>query len=111
MRVLREITDWDIPNHIYFASDDKSKIYAYIRASGTTVEQFKKPIRFSTSHRKFTEIPNQWGYVAPEDIAEGFVKTVTGSTGERYTITELSGVRQCSCAGFRFRNRCRHVIQ
>ena len=39
MKVLQEITDWNIPNHIYFTNDSKDKIYAYVKASGKEVEQ------------------------------------------------------------------------
>ena len=109
MKILKEITDWDTPNHTYFVSDAKDKIFAYIKASGTEVEEFKKPIKFSTSHRKFKELDNTYGYTPPDELPEGFIKIVLGSKGERYQITEVDGVRKCTCAGYRFRGSCRHT--
>lgn len=109
MRILKEITDWAVPNHIYFVNDSKDKLFAYIKASGTTVEEFKKPIKFSTSHRKFKEVDNIYEYTPPEEVPEGFVKIVLGSKGDKYTITEVDGVRHCTCSGFKFRGNCKHI--
>ena len=110
MKILKEITDWEYPGHTYFVTDAKDKMFAYIKESDTIVEEFKKPISFSTSHRKFKELENTFGYTPPEILPEGFVKIVLGSKGERYQITEINGVRKCTCAGYRFRGACRHTI-
>ena len=113
MKILQETTDWEVPNHTYFVTDGKDKMFAYVKASGDEVQEFTKPIPFSTSHRKFKEIDNVWAF-APKEveaIPDGFVKIVLGSKGERYTITEVSGIRQCSCPGFKFRSKCRHIEQ
>lgn len=109
MRVLQEVTDWSTPNHVYFTNQSKDKIYAYVKASNGQLEVLAKPLKFSTSGRKFKEVENQWGYSIPDTKPEGFVKEVTGSKGDRYIITELDGVRQCSCSGFKFRSTCRHT--
>jgi hypothetical protein len=68
---------------------------------------------FSASRRKFKEISNTWNFIPKvvEVVPDGFVKIVLGSKGERYTITEVSGIRQCSCPGFKFRSKCRHAEQ
>jgi hypothetical protein len=113
MRVLKEITEWDMPNHTYFVTPGKDKMFAYIKASGNAIEEFNNPLPFSTTRRKFKEITNTWNFTpkAVEVIPDGFVKIVLGSKGERYTITEVSGIRQCSCPGFKFRSKCRHIEQ
>jgi hypothetical protein len=110
MKILKEITpDWDIPNHVYYVTDAKDKMFAYQKASNGEFYEFKQPLPFSTSHRKFKEVDNAVGYVEPERKPEGFVKIVIGSKGEKYTITEVNGLQQCSCPGFKFRNKCRHI--
>lgn len=112
MKAFQEITEWDtdfvMPNHVYFLSDSKDKLYAYIKNSTGEIKEFATPYRFKASGRKFTEVNNTWGF-SPKEEVEGFVKIVIGSKGERYTITETSGVRQCSCPGFKFRGKCRHT--
>lgn len=58
MRVLQEITVWKdpIPNHIYYVTDDKSKIVAYLNVVSGKIKKFKKPIGFDTRYRKFKEL-------------------------------------------------------
>jgi len=113
MKAIQETTVWEtdyaVPNHVYFVNDSRDKMFAYIPAGSDQIQEFKRPIRFSVSRRKFHEVENRWGYVIPEDMPEGFVKIVIGSKGERYTITEVNNVRQCSCPGFKFRGKCRHT--
>lgn len=109
MKFMQEVTEWEYPGHIYVLNDSKDKMYGYIRRGTNIVETVKKPYRFSTSHRKFKEVPNIYGYVKPEEVPEGFVKVVLGSKGERYTITEVNGVHGCTCSGFKFRSNCKHL--
>ena len=115
MKAFLETTEWATeykqPNHIYLLSDSKDKMYAYIRHGTDSVFEFKKPIRFSTSGRKFKEVENTWGYVPPKDAPVGRVWQVAGSKGAEYVVTELAGVRRCTCSGFRFRGNCRHTAQ
>jgi hypothetical protein len=112
MKAFQEITEWDtefrMPNHVYFLSDSKDKMYAYVNKAGV-VETVRIPYKFKASGRRFKEVPNTWGFKLAEDVPEGFVKIVIGSKGERYTITEVNNVRQCSCPGFKFRGKCRHT--
>lgn len=59
MRVFQEVTpDWsgDVPNHIYYLTDDKSKMVAFYNVVTKKVTKFKKPIGFDTRYRKFKEL-------------------------------------------------------
>lgn len=113
MKVLQETTTWevehDMKNHIYFTNDSKDKMYAYIKSGTVDVFKFKVPIKFSTSRRKFKEIPNTFGYDYQEERAKGRSWQVQGSRGDSYTVTEESGTWACTCAGFKFRGDCKHV--
>jgi hypothetical protein len=48
----------------------------------------------------FTEAPQ-----APS----GRVWTVQGSKGQTYTVEAVSGFLTCSCKGYQFRRKCRHI--
>lgn len=111
MKILQEVTEWadGTPNHVYILNDAKDKMYAYVKSGTTTVNEVRNPYRFDTRGRKFKEIPNIYSYTRNEEKSEGFVKIVVGSKGEKYTITENAGVRQCTCAGFKFRGQCKHT--
>lgn len=112
MKILQETTEWtdNTPNHIYFVNDSKDKIYAYQKASGGEVLRLTVPMKFSTSRRKFKEIPNTFGY-AVEDKPQGRAWKVSGSRGDEYTVSEMDGNWACTCAGFRFRGGCKHIEQ
>lgn len=59
MRVLKETTkDWkdNCPNHIYYVTDDKSKMVAFYNVNTKKVTKFKKPIGFDTRYRTFKEL-------------------------------------------------------
>lgn len=113
MKTIQEVTDWEVPNHIYFVTDAKDKMYGYVKKSTGEVKEFNQPLPFSASRRKFKEINNTWAFApkAIEVVPDGFIKIVLGSKGERYTITEVDGIRQCSCPGYKFRGKCRHIGQ
>jgi len=112
MKAFKEITEWDsdfaVPNHVYFLNDSRDKMYGYVQSGTGIVQTMRTPYRFHTRGRKFKEIPNTWNF-GVDDQPEGFVKIVIGSKGEKYTITETSGIYQCSCPGFKFRGKCRHI--
>ena len=113
MKAFQEITEWDtdfaMPNHVYFLSDSKDKMYGYVKSNTGEIQEMATPYKFKVSGRKFREVDNTWGFSPREEEPEGFVKIVIGSKGERYTITEVNNVQQCSCPGFKFRGKCRHT--
>lgn len=111
MRVLKEVTEWDTPNHTYFTNESKDKIYAYIKASGTTVQEFKTPIKFSVSHRKFKEIPNTFGYSEPSAVVKlGKEYKVPGSANNVYTVREHLGEWTCTCPASKWqKSECKHI--
>lgn len=112
MKWFAEVTEWDsktAANHIYLLSDDKGKMYAY-RPFGTgAIQFFKSPIHIDTRGRKFVVNPEQFVTKLKEPEPLGRVFKVKGSRGDEHTVTELDGVWSCSCSGFRFRGRCRHI--
>jgi hypothetical protein len=59
MIILQETTDWGehrTPNHIYYLTDNKENLLAYIKAGSNEPTVFSKPIRFDRRGRTFKEI-------------------------------------------------------
>jgi len=113
MKWFAETTDWkdSTPNGIYLLDDGKSKMYAF-QAWGTgDIKVFRNPIRIDTRGRKFVVNPVQFKTGLKEPEPEGRTWTVKGSKGDEYRISELRGEYSCSCSGFKFRSKCRHIEQ
>ena len=113
MKWFAETTDYkdNTPNGIYLLDDGKSKMYAF-RPKGTgTIKVFKNPIRIDVRGRKFVINSVQFKTQLKEEEPEGRVIEVTGSKGDVYKVTELRGDYSCSCSGFKFRSKCRHIEQ
>ena len=114
MKVFEEITKWQekTPNHTYFMDDSKSRTYAYIPAGKTELFKFSTPLKLDVRGRKFREVPNTTDFFVDEELPTAQKSwTVTGSKGDKYTVTEKSGHLSCSCSGFKFRGKCRHTEQ
>lgn len=59
MRAFQETTkDWahPCPNHVYYLTDDKSKMVAFYNVNTGKVTKMKKPIGFCTRYRTFKEL-------------------------------------------------------
>jgi hypothetical protein len=118
MKVFQEITDWGnskAVNHIYFLSDAKDKMYAYVNLEGR-VDEVKTPYRFHVRGRKFKEIPNRWGFVPRDEIeieeSAGRQYQVPGSKGAIYTVTDDNGSWTCTCPAAKWqRGECKHIAK
>ena len=113
MKVLQEITVWrtsNQPNHIYFMNDSRSKAYAYLQKGTDKVFKFKNPLGMDLRGRRFKEVPNQWNF-SVDDQPVGRTWRITGSKGDQYTVVEDAGRWSCTCSGFQFRGKCRHLEQ
>ena len=110
MKCLVEVTGWDTevqPNHTYLVSGDK--MIAYRPHHTGPVEWFKHPMRLNRARRRFEEravCSTEWGIESAEDPA---VVTVQGSRGNNYEVNIQE--KTCSCTGYRFHGRCRHLDQ
>lgn len=118
MKAFQEITEWDtefrMPNHVYFLSDSKDKMYAYVNKAGR-VETVRTPYKFKASGRKFKEVPNTWGFKLEEELTEeavGKQYRVPGSKGAIYTVTDDSGTWSCTCPASKWqKGECKHIVK
>lgn len=104
MIVVQETTsDWShpVPNHIYFLSNNKSKMYAYINAVTGESKIFKNPIGFETKYRTFELIRKV------DDNSEGI--PVAGSKGDVYYVTQNGSEYKCTCTGYKYHGTCKHI--
>jgi hypothetical protein len=122
MKIVQETTVWKgieyrQPNHVYLMDGDK--VYAYSKWGKGRPEYMKNPLRIDRRGRKFVEVKkNIWGFdltIGPEKQEEvkpqGQVWTVAGSKGNQYFVNLSAGHWSCTCPGFGFRQKCRHVAE
>jgi hypothetical protein len=115
MKAFQETTDWGnerVVNHVYFLSDSKDKMYAYINKEGR-IDEVKTPYRFHVRGRKFKEVPNTWGF-KPRDQVEvettGETYQVPGSRGAIYTVANDNGSWTCTCPASKWqKGDCKHI--
>ena len=111
MKFFEETTVWKTKtvNHTYLLSDDKSKMFAYVRAGSDSVFKFTAPIRFDSRGRKFVAVKNKWNFNIEEPKTGNPKWQVQGSKGDVYTVEQTDNGLTCTCSGFRFRGNCRHI--
>jgi hypothetical protein len=114
MKIVQEVTVWkDVarqPNHVYLMDGDKA--HAYSKWGEGVAEYFKTPLRLDRRGRKFVEVKdNPWKFKVTVEKPTGRTWEVAGSKGGTYTVTEDAGTWSCTCSGFTFRGRCRHVVE
>jgi len=107
MRALKEVTEWDVdykqPNHTYLVDGDR--ILAYLKWHTGTPIYSTTPMRLNRRYRKFVEVDISKFGTVDEPVRN--IKTVQGSRGNVYTV-DLDE-KTCTCPGFTFRGKCKHV--
>jgi hypothetical protein len=126
MKILKEITEWDVeyrqPNHTYLLNA-KNQIVAYAKWSGDEIDELKSRHVLDKRYRKFIEaehtglsklIPKYNNEVRPEEKQEEFKpvyeRTFKVKSGEKvYIVGFARNQLTCSCTGFGYRRKCKHV--
>jgi hypothetical protein len=103
MVFVRETTQWttDTPNHVYILDDRMHHMIAYVPEGSRRVHRFKSPIAIDRKGRTFVPLDGH----APKPT----VTRVTGSQGQTYIVAPDGS--NCTCPGFQFRSKCRHVAE
>lgn len=53
--ILKETTNWDVPNHTYLL-DEKGKLIGYVKPDEDDINWLKTPMNFSKRFRKFKKL-------------------------------------------------------
>jgi hypothetical protein len=108
MKWFQETTVWPgaTANHAYLLNDSKRKMFAYVKDGKGQPHQFSAPIDFNPGRRTFREVLKQWPIVG-QPVGE--TRQVKGSKGNTYTLTKTDGKWSCSCVGFGYRGKCKHM--
>lgn len=113
MILVKEITsDWTgvsrNPNHTYLMNDSMSKIYGYFMWNNPAdFKMFKKPLQFDTRYRKFKIL--QTGYKLATDDSDAKSWVIEGSKGHKYVVSQDDLGYNCSCVGFKYHGKCKHI--
>jgi predicted metal-dependent RNase len=122
MEIIKEITVWDceynVPNNTYLLNN-KGKLIAYIKEGDSIINQLKTPLEFSKSRRKFIKIQHDGLSKLIKDEKKDNTKRIipknvqlfnVNSNDRDYTV-EVTDNRyfSCTCIGFGYRNKCKHV--
>lgn len=107
MLTVLETTVWSTPtpNHKYIVSDDMRTMFGYIKVGDRLPTLFSKPMSFDIRGRKFVRL------VQTTDVSsETSTWHITGSRGDKYTITRRNGKYKCTCPVFTYRaQECKHI--
>jgi hypothetical protein len=111
---FQETTEWKDGvqrNHCYLLNDSRSKMFAFVAQGEREPKVFKSPIKIDIRGRKFVAIKDTWNIRLESEPVQGDVYSVAGSRGDTYTVKHIAGNWTCTCTGFRFHGRCRHIAQ
>jgi hypothetical protein len=110
MKFYQETTQWagNTPNGIYLLNDSKTKMFAFIRAGAKSVFKFKNPIQIDTRGRTFKEVKNTFDFKM-DTANENPRWEVKGSKGDKYIVEQTENGLTCTCSGFKFRGKCKHL--
>jgi hypothetical protein len=109
--ILKEISEWkcdyQVANNIYLLQNNK--LVAYIYEGTEDIIKLKKPIMFDKRYRKFIKIKNN-------ELAKLLTKPVNNarlfnvkSKDKEYTVQVENDNFSCTCTGFTYRGKCKHI--
>jgi hypothetical protein len=111
MILVREITEWEDGmdcNHTYIMNESMEKMFGYFKKNKSKdFQMFKNPIRIDTRHRKFKVIKRNLNFAG--QINTNKTWEIKGSKDHVYTVEETENGMVCSCIGFKYHGKCKHI--
>jgi hypothetical protein len=108
--MLQETTDWGnapVKNGVYHVNEH-DQLVAY-HAPGAELKEFSTPMkRFSRARRKFVVLDTY-----EDENVDTSVERIefTGSKGNTYVVTVDGDDIACTCPGYRFQGKCKHITE
>lgn len=117
--ILQETTVWKsespVPNHIYLL-DNNSNIIAYIKQGDTAINQLKSKIKLDKRYRKFIKVNHEGlSKLMPKDNGHDYsikpnVRIFKVISGNHDYKIEVTGTKlSCTCIGYGYRGKCKHI--
>lgn len=115
MILVKEVTaDWtDIsraPNHTYLMSDNMETVYGYFKWNkANDFVMLRTPLKIDRRYRKFKIL--QTGYKHADDKTDTKQWVIEGSKGHKYVVLQDELGYNCSCIGYKYHGKCKHIEQ
>lgn len=113
LEILRETTVWNtdnaVRNHTYLL--DGNKLIAYAKFSTDEIVVLKNPLNIDKRYRQFVR-DNHSGLsqLIKNQKKDPNTRVFKIQSGEKeYFVTKKSEKYTCTCTGFNFRGKCKHV--
>lgn len=113
MILAKEITaDWQVefrpPNHTYLMSDNMEKIYGYFKwHKANDFVLLRTPLKFDTRYRRFKVLQRGYNFAGEKNSNKTWL--VNGSKGHQYHVEETENGMTCSCVGYKYHGKCKHI--
>ena len=111
MILVKETTKWDNGmncNHTYILSESMEKMFGYFKKNNPKdLKMFSNPIRFDTRYRKFQVVKRNLDFAGQKTTNSTW--EVKGSKDHVYTVEETENGLVCSCVGFKYHGKCKHI--
>ena len=117
--ILQEVTIWKsefpVPNHVYLL-DNNDNIIAYIKQGDNVINQLKSNIKLNRRYRKFIKVNHAGlskliskdnGHDYSKKIGVRIFKVISGN--HDYKIELDNSILSCTCIGFGYRGKCKHI--
>jgi len=105
IKILRETTGvvdgFHYQPHLYYVNEQDKLVWFQVADYSRGLDKFSKPKKFDTRRRKFEQIGT-----VPE-LHDDDIVEVTSSSGNTYQVN--LNTNRCSCRGFKFHGKCRHL--
>ncbi len=111
--ILQETTIWTghygACNHTYLL-DNQNKIIAYIKQNDIKVNILKTQIKIDKRYRTFIKVRNiQLERLSGKSIKNNTRVFNVQSNTKEYMVELINNQYTCTCTGFTFRGKCKHI--
>lgn len=112
--IIRETTVWDttfrVPNHTYLL-DSRGYILAYAKSDTGEITELKSRIRLDKRRRSFVRVSHSGlDSLVNRRTEKKSSRTFKVTSKDKEYIVEFDSKRySCTCTGFTYRGKCKHI--